>query len=265
MSLISTLRKWLSITVRFIGGIPMSIFEGRSQSSAQGSADLPLRDSDEIQGNILAGFLKDHQTFIFLRFPDATRAKDWLADLVLVEPPRIASTRQVSTFNQKFSEARRNRGGDDPEKLKALWINLSLTHDGIVMLSPGLQEDLKPFEAFSAGPLKRADSLRDQGLSAPSRWVIGGPNQLPIHALLTVAADRETDLFMEVDKQRALAAEHGLRVQRWHFPARHPWFPCSRSKESRSATGASGHGYGQRRRIRAWLSRGRKIRCAAPS
>ena len=32
--------------------------------------DLPLRRSDEVQGNILAGFNKHHQVFLFLQFAD---------------------------------------------------------------------------------------------------------------------------------------------------------------------------------------------------
>ncbi len=32
--------------------------------------DLELRNSEEIQGNILAGFNKDHQVFMFLTLPN---------------------------------------------------------------------------------------------------------------------------------------------------------------------------------------------------
>lgn len=35
--------------------------------------DLLLRTSDEIQGNILAGFAKDHTAFLFYRFPALRR------------------------------------------------------------------------------------------------------------------------------------------------------------------------------------------------
>jgi hypothetical protein len=37
---------------------------------------------DEIQGNILAGFSKDHQRFLFLRIDDVAKAKTWLRTLV---------------------------------------------------------------------------------------------------------------------------------------------------------------------------------------
>lgn len=73
------------------------------------SLDLPLRASEEIQGNILAGFRKDHQSFLFLSFPSAEAARAWLIALVPADPampPRIASTREVATFNEQFSVAR---------------------------------------------------------------------------------------------------------------------------------------------------------------
>ncbi|MEJ7569181.1 MAG: Dyp-type peroxidase [Gaiellaceae bacterium] len=173
---------------------------------------LPLRDSDEIQGNILAGFSKDHQVFLFLSFTDAATGRGWLSELVPTEgPARIASTREVATFNKQFSEARRNRGGDDPERLKAIWINVSLTHAGLLKLAPNSEPDLQPFAAFRAGPVARALQLRDVDRSAPDEWVIGRPEQT-IDIVLTVAADSVSDLRVEVDKMRTLAAKHGLSV-----------------------------------------------------
>lgn len=173
------------------------------------AGDLPLTRSDAIQGNVLAGFNKDHQTFVFLRFPDdAASARAWLGALA----PRVATTRQVATFNRQFSEARRNRGGDDPENLKAVWVNLGLTAAGLTALSPGLAPDLDAFEAFRAGPAARAEMLNDKEQSAPSRWVVGGLRDAEVHGVLTVAADERDDLLGEVEKMRALAAEHGLLV-----------------------------------------------------
>ena len=41
-----------------------------------------LRTSTEIQGNILAGFNKDHQEFLFLRFADTRQARKWVKELI---------------------------------------------------------------------------------------------------------------------------------------------------------------------------------------
>jgi deferrochelatase/peroxidase EfeB len=61
------------------------------------AAQLKLRRSGEIQGNILAGFRKDHEVVIFLRFPqDPAPVRKWLNRLI----PQIATTRQVAAFNE---------------------------------------------------------------------------------------------------------------------------------------------------------------------
>lgn len=177
------------------------------QPSAQ-AADLPLRDSDEIQGNIFAGFNKDHVQFLFLQMTDRAQGRAYLLALL----PRIATTRQVTTFNAQFSNARRLRGGDDPTNLTAVWVNVGLTHAGMLAVAPGLRPDLRDFTAFRDGAAARAPFNADTGLSDPSRWLFGASDQAPIQIILTVAADDPTDLEGEIARQRALAAQHGVLV-----------------------------------------------------
>lgn len=177
------------------------------------TSDFPLRngqDAEDIQGDILAGFNKDYRMYLFLNFPkDANRARGWLGELV----PRIATTKEVAAFNERFSAARHARGGDDPENLKAIWINVSFTVAGLntLLTADEHKNELKPFAAFSAGSAERAASIGDVGpLSAPENWVFGGPHQDPIDALLIVAADDRDDLSVELEKQRALLTRYGL-------------------------------------------------------
>jgi Dyp-type peroxidase family len=173
--------------------------------------DLSLRESDDIQGNILAGFRKDHQTFLFLELSDEARGRAWVADLVpRGRPARIASTREVAAFNHEFSEARPDRSGDDP-RLKAVWVNLAVTASGLGKLAPRLRPEWEQFRAFTEGPVARAALLRDRGPSEPGRWVVGRRDQ-PIDALVTVAADDRKDLRREVATMRTLASRHGVSV-----------------------------------------------------
>lgn len=69
--------------------------------------ELPLRESAEIQGDILAGFKKDHVRLLLLRFGDRRRARAWLGRL----RHRIATTADVAAFNSAFSRARRTAEG----------------------------------------------------------------------------------------------------------------------------------------------------------
>ncbi len=138
----------------------------------------------------------------------------WLAELVPPDPERparIATVRQVAIFNEQFSEARRRRGGDDPEKLKAVWVNLGLTHPGLLALAPGLDFAPGDFAAFREGAPARAPHLLDAGPSGPDHWVVGRADQT-IHAVLIVAADDVDDLRGELDTMRKRAARHGLVV-----------------------------------------------------
>lgn len=165
--------------------------------------DIKIRQ-DQVQGNIVAGFSKDHQVFLLVSFPAAASGRAWLNAL----QDRIATTEHVATFNVQFSEARRARGGDDPENLKAVWVNAALTYPGLLALSPGLAGDLEQFEAFRSGPAARAEFLGDRGLSDPTQWLFGGVDQLPVHAMLTIAADVRDDLRLEMDRQRLLLSEN---------------------------------------------------------
>lgn len=186
------------------------------------------KEAGEIQGDILAGFNKDYRLYLFLMFPDTARARAWLKELTL----HIATTRVVAAFDERFSAARRARGGDDPENLKATWVNVSFTLTGLSILFndqtklKGLADQYKAFAEGPVGPLDpktrqrstaRADTLRDSGpLSGPESWVIGGidknshEDKQTIHALLNIQSDTPDDLLVEVGKMRTLATQHGL-------------------------------------------------------
>ncbi|MFG3258841.1 Dyp-type peroxidase [Streptomyces sp. NPDC048172] len=170
---------------------------------------LPLRASEQIQGNILAGFNKDHVSLLFVRFTDVAKARAWLKGLI----PQVATTAAVTQFNEKFSAARRNAGGADPEKLKATWIGLSLTHPGIQFLTE--REEIFPeitpgstVDAFVQGAAQRAPVLGDVDENAPDHWLFGkDDDDKVVHAVLTVASD--TDLKAAVSGQTEAISRAG--------------------------------------------------------
>ncbi|MEU6621589.1 Dyp-type peroxidase [Streptomyces litmocidini] len=176
-------------------------------------AQLTLRDSTEIQGDILAGFKKDNVSLLLLQFGDVTAARSWLEALV----PQIATTRQVAEFNARFSEARRNSMGDDPQHLKATWLGLALTHPGLQFFTnkekifdsvPGGST----VEAFVQGASDRALALGDTDDSDPKGWLFGYDHSRIVHAVLTIACDTEDDLRNELARQREAASRAGAVV-----------------------------------------------------
>ncbi|MFI6843656.1 Dyp-type peroxidase [Kitasatospora sp. NPDC050467] len=177
------------------------------------ATDLRLRTSDEIQGDVVAGFKKDNVTLLFLKFEDAARARSWLRVLA----PQIATTRQVADFNEAFSDARKSSGGDDPKTLKATWLGVSLTYEGMRQLSATDPFEKAPppgsgLEAFKEGSAKRAGALGDTGDNSPENWLFGNGKNQPVHAVLTIAADTEADLAAAVTAQREAAAEAKILI-----------------------------------------------------
>lgn len=186
--------------------------------SLSGAPDLHLRTSTEIQGDVLAGFLKDHRAYLFLVFSDQGSGRAWLQELA----PLIACTKDVADFNARFSAAQAANGGNDPGDLKATWVNVGLTYDGLkVLLNADPTNDLNAqfrtnmdtdnICAFVQGPLKRADKNGDKFLSAPENWVVGGPDQ-PVHAVLNIQADDPGDLQQEVQRQMGLIERYNLTL-----------------------------------------------------
>jgi Dyp-type peroxidase family len=173
--------------------------------------NLPLRWSDEIQGDVLAGFRKDHETVVLLRFPDDQEpVRKWLGRLI----PQLATTRQVAAFNAEFSAARRNLAGSDPAGLKVTWVNLSLTYSGLKFLmgeEPFPNQDDNGVQAFVQGAFARGAINGDEGESAPERWLFGRDDQ-PVHAVLTVASDSTDLLEVQASELRVSAARAGLTV-----------------------------------------------------
>jgi Dyp-type peroxidase family len=170
------------------------------------AVDMPLK-LDEIQGNIVAGFNKDHTSYLFLALPDdPARGRAWLGELV----GQVATAREVKQFNDLFREVRRRR--DQREgAVEAAWMNLAFTHEGLAKL--GVDEaELGQFpEEFREGMRGRAAAIGDLGDNHPDRW----PNELgtrTIHALMILAADSVEDRNREILYFVRHAASHGVSL-----------------------------------------------------
>lgn len=182
------------------------------QPTARQPTDLFLRESEEIQGDILAGFKKDQMVLLFLRFEDGTQARTWLRRLT----PRIATTRQVAAFNKAYSEARKQSGGD-PQGLKATWLNVSFSYQGLAALTGKDPYPDQPANttlgAFKQGPAVRHELLGDIGDSNPDKWYFGNHTERQaVHAVLTIASDSVAELASAVAEQRESASEFRITV-----------------------------------------------------
>src|SRR5262249_22104883 len=116
----------------------------------------PLLDVHDIQGNILAGFNKDHQFLIALRLRDIPAARRWLRRIA----SQISSLAEVHLFNHLF-RMRRARIGHDPAGLVATWANIAFSYPGLAALTSQADADGVPDAPFRAGLPAQAGALGD--------------------------------------------------------------------------------------------------------
>jgi Dyp-type peroxidase family len=136
----------------------------------------PILATQEIQGNILGGFNKDHQTLLFLKITQVAAAKQWLRTI----EPYIATAAEVIKFNQLFKSTRERRHGQEGT-VRSTFINLAFTYDGLKQLT----HDADQFTdaSFKAGLHNRSAALGDptdpSAAGHPSQWVIGAAHNVP--------------------------------------------------------------------------------------
>jgi hypothetical protein len=130
----------------------------------------------QIQGNIIGGFNKDYQTFLFLKFNRADRGRSWLGSII----PEIATSEEVKAFNALFKVVRYRSGREGI--VKASWTNIAFSHSGLKALGVN-QGELDQFpKDFKDGLAARANDVGDCGASAPENWV-GLLGSKDVHAL----------------------------------------------------------------------------------
>jgi Dyp-type peroxidase family len=188
---------------------PEPIFARSNDPAFPDASNEPVLRVD----NILGGFNKDHQAFVFLtlqrrpragataeqEFPTVQAFKNWLRDTI----PLIATTAEVVAFNRLFKEMR-SRQQQEPLGLKSTWINLAFTARGLEVMKkfdPALDLGFTD-PAFTQGMASRSkqgilgDPASDEQKSAeghPDNWLIGGPQE-EIHLVLIVASDDKREV-----------------------------------------------------------------------
>lgn len=168
--------------------------------------DTPILDIAQIQGNVLAGFNKDHQAFLFVAFTDPARARSWLAAV----NPEVATTDEVQAYNSLFRTIHQRRGHAS-NVVQATWMNLALSASGLRALGlPAEVVDTMP-EAFRQGLTARAEQLGHVGPSAPAGWrpTFQAPTA---HAVLIVAADADNDLEDAINRFVVQMGQHGVTL-----------------------------------------------------
>jgi Dyp-type peroxidase family len=159
----------------------------------------PLLEASEIQGNIVPGFNKDHQHFIFGKIADVRGFREWIGRFA----SQIATLEEVTAFNRLFAALRRRRGKEG--SVQATWVNIAFSYQGLQKVMPAA--DVMFSAAFKEGMHARIRSLGD--VDDPEQWLVGGPRNLP-DLVVVVAGDDREDLAEEVGRIKAEAG--ALRI-----------------------------------------------------
>jgi Dyp-type peroxidase family len=178
----------------------------------------PHLEVDQIQGNILPGFLKDHEMLLFLKIEQVTLCKAWLKELA----PLIATAEEVLAFNRLF-KALRVRRGRDTKAIQATWVNIAFSYQALVALTAGTPNDVKRKDfndqSFKNGMVKQASVLGDptdvHAEGNPNNWVVGG-TQSEADIIVIVQSDDRDDLLDQVAEleQSIHDAQSGISLMR---------------------------------------------------
>jgi len=164
-------------------------------------------DSDQIQGNVLDGFNKDHQTFLFLQFTDPTLSRRWLA----AAKDEVATSAEVAAYNTLFKKVHQRRGHAS-NVVQTTWMNLAFTSAGLTTLGVA-EADTASFPAdFRDGLAAHAVELRHTGPSSPENWRPAFRAAGNLHAVMIVAADDPDDLQDAIERFTESMGAHGVVV-----------------------------------------------------
>lgn len=143
----------------------------------------PLLAVDEIQGNVLPGFNKPFQIFVFLQSSLSSAAREWL----YVIAKHITSLREVLDYRKL-----RHQSGGAPD---AFWMNVAFSFPALRRLAP--DADLIVDQAFKEGLAARLNALEAAGTL--SDWVVGANAGTP-DVMLILGHDRPDELQDVFDK-----------------------------------------------------------------
>jgi len=141
---------------------------------------------NDIQGNIVPGFFKDAQDFLFVRFPSSQAGRAWLAQL----REQLSAADKIVPVNQSYLNARAEHPDREPKHDPSRWINVAISYQGFQQLGTiGVDQLPKDFARASD---KRRELLGDP-LENFATWKVGGPNS-EADAVLILGANSEAEL-----------------------------------------------------------------------
>lgn len=168
----------------------------------------------EIQGNLIPGFKKDYQAFLFLRMGSVEKAKDFLNHLA----PQITHMQEVLEFKKKHKAAQAASSEVEPTATHdlegATWVNIAFSYLGLRQLIGEGEAAQFTDEAFAQGMKQRSALLGDPAegeVGSESAWKFGGKHEAnEVHMVISIAADWADDRDEKLKDLREQAKAYEL-------------------------------------------------------
>lgn len=172
--------------------------------------DEPLLAMDEIQGNVIPGFLKDHQHFVFFSIDDPAAARTCLSKM----HSRLSTAAEVVNAHSVWKSMRK-RLGREPQAAQFIFLNVALSASGLRKLVQKTEVDLFGDAAFKVGLAARSTFIGDPEKAAAeghaAKWLVGGTKK-PVDGVLIAASDNLSWLTQECRKLETEIAKSGMSV-----------------------------------------------------
>jgi Dyp-type peroxidase family len=181
----------------------------------------PVLDGDQIQGNVIPGFMKPYMAVAALTIDDVAKAKAWCADVAptVTTLARSMESRVKVREHRGLGPERIERLGAIPDDVDDAFMNVAFSRGALskLLANGSYAGDVGEFadEGFQAGLAARSSLLGDPtdptAEGNPANWVFGGPGK-EADVLLVFAADRGEECTRLLAEVRDHATASGLSV-----------------------------------------------------
>jgi Dyp-type peroxidase family len=195
----------IEFEAQLVKGIKLPALGGAFETDAPGEPEPVYgpKQRDQIQGNTIPGFNKDHQHYLFFRLGRIEPSKKFLRWIA----PLIASMEDVLAFLRAFRAMRLKLGVRNPP-MCSTWVNIAFSNGAIAKLAGPADAAAFGDQSFRQGLAERSPFLGDPSSAREpghrKHWKVGGPkNEADI--LVIVAADdlHHLDAMVDAIKQQA--------------------------------------------------------------
>lgn len=199
-----------------ISGINLNAASSDLNKDVQGGPPEPVYTEKEqynIQGNIIPGFNKSHQQFLFYKFTKSKLIPGNPKSFLQWLSPHLTSMREVFDF-RKIYRIRRFRLGKKQVNLSSTWVNVAFSYGGISKLTDKHTAAQFGEQSFRQGLEQRSSYLGDptgNEKGAPSSWKVGGKGD-EADMIIIVAADSEEKLEDMVNEIKSKARRSNMNL-----------------------------------------------------